>query len=72
MNDEPDRNIASPKYLTAQEVADHLGLSVALLSKYRQTGTGPHYYQPEGPGTRVLYKLDEVEAWVESGAQVAS
>jgi len=55
-------------FLTATEAAEWLRVSVQTLSEYRRRGAGPRYYQPEGAGTRVFYRLSDLEDWMESGA----
>src|SRR5690349_12803443 len=52
------------KYLlTQQEAADETRLSERTLERHRLTGTGPKFVRL---GRRVLYRREDVEAWVAS------
>lgn len=53
-------------YLTAEEAADYLRVSVHTLRAYRNQGKGPPYHRIGG---KTLYHRDEVDAWVQSGRQ---
>ena len=55
-----------PRYLRTPEAARFLGLSGRTLEKHRTYGTGPRYSKLGG---RVVYRLDDLQAWVERGAQ---
>ena len=54
-----------PRYLRTQEAARFLGLSERTLEKHRTYGTGPAYRKLGG---RVVYAVDDLEAWAERGA----
>ena len=54
-----------PRYLRTQEAARLLGLSERTLEKHRTYGTGPSYRKLGG---RVVYAVDDLEAWAERGA----
>ena len=54
-----------PRYLRTQEAARFLGLSERTLEKHRTYGTGPTYRKLGG---RVVYSVNELEAWAERGA----
>ena len=54
-----------PRYLRTPEAARFLGLSGRTLEKHRTYGTGPAYRKLGG---RVVYSIDELEAWAERGA----
>ena len=54
-----------PRYLRTQEAARFLGLSERTLEKHRTYGTGPAYRKLGG---RVVYAIDDLEAWTERGA----
>ena len=58
--------VESP-FLTAEEAAEWLRLTPAALTAMRRTDRGPRYLQPSGPNGRVLYRLADLERWVESG-----
>ncbi|EQB33896.1 MULTISPECIES: helix-turn-helix transcriptional regulator [Sphingomonadales] len=53
-----------PRYLRSPEAARFLGLSNRTLEKHRTYGTGPAYRKLGG---RVVYALDDLQAWAESG-----
>ena len=52
-------------FVKAEEVASHLGLSTSLIRKKTTQGNMPipHYRVPGGRS--VLYRLSEVDQWVE-------
>jgi hypothetical protein len=54
-------------YLTPAEAAEWLRMAETYLAKLRERERGPVYYQPGGKGTKVLYKVADLETWVESG-----
>ena len=54
-----------PRYLRTQEAARLLGLSERTLEKHRTYGTGPSYRKLGG---RVVYAVDDLEAWAARGA----
>lgn len=58
-----------PRYLPAPEAARFLGLSMRTLEKHRTYGTGPTYRKIGG---RVVYTLDDLQAWAESGARTST
>ncbi len=53
-----------PRYLRTPEAARILSLSYRTLEKHRCYGTGPRYSKVGG---RVVYRLDDLEAWVDRG-----
>ena len=53
------------RYLRTQEAARFLGLSERTLEKHRTYGTGPTYRKLGG---RVVYAVDDLQAWAERGA----
>lgn len=57
---------APQKYLRTKEAARIVGLCARTLEKHRTYGTGPRYTKIGG---RVLYDIDDLHAWVESGAR---
>ena len=50
-------------YLDTRAAAAHLGLSPRTLDRYRVSGEGPAFYKL---GTRVRYRLADLETWAES------
>ncbi|MFO1116561.1 MAG: helix-turn-helix domain-containing protein [Beijerinckiaceae bacterium] len=55
-----------PRYLRTPEAARFLGLSGRTLEKHRTYGTGPAYRKLGG---RVVYALDDLQAWAGRGAK---
>jgi excisionase family DNA binding protein len=49
--------------LTIDEAAELLRAPVATLRYWRHLGTGPHSFRL---GRRVLYRRDDLDAWVET------
>jgi predicted DNA-binding transcriptional regulator AlpA len=58
-----------PRYLRTPEAARFVGLSIRTLEKHRTYGTGPRYSKLGG---RVVYHLEDLQAWVERGAKVST
>lgn len=59
-------------FVSSSLVAKHTkgALSVSRLAQLRYTGKGPVYYNPT-PRT-ILYKLSEVDKWLEASARTAT
>ena len=57
-----------PRFLRTKEAAVFLSLSPRTLEKHRTYGTGPMFRKLGG---RVVYAIDELEAWADKG-KVAS
>jgi predicted DNA-binding transcriptional regulator AlpA len=53
-----------PNFLRTPDAARRVGLSPRTLEKHRRFGTGPEYRKLGG---RVLYTLEELDAWVDLG-----
>ncbi len=58
-----------PRYLRTPEAARFLGLSGRTLEKHRTYGTGPRYSKLGG---RVVYRLEDLQVWVELGAKAST
>ncbi len=58
-------SIDSP-FLTAKEAAAWLRYTPEALTSMRSDGRGPKFFQPDGPGSKVLYRLSDLEDWVEN------
>ena len=58
-----------PRYLRTPEASRFVGLSIRTLEKHRIYGTGPRYSKLGG---RVVYRLEDLQAWVESGAKAST
>lgn len=58
-----------PRFLTTPDAAKRVGLSHRTLEKHRCYGTGPVYRKLGG---RVLYAIDELDAWVELGRRTST
>ena len=54
-----------PRFLRTPEAAQFLGLSGRTLEKHRTYGTGPAYRKLGG---RVVYAVDDLQAWADRGA----
>ncbi|MXQ08917.1 helix-turn-helix domain-containing protein [Alphaproteobacteria bacterium GH1-50] len=61
----PDHAPLPPRYLRTKEAAQFLSLSARTLEKHRTYGTGPAYHKLGG---RVVYSIEDLEAWVQRGA----
>lgn len=61
----PDLANLPPRYLRTKEAAAFLSLSARTLEKHRTYGTGPAYRKLGG---RVVYSVDDLQAWTERGA----
>ena len=60
----PEPAIMPPRFLRTKEAAEFLSLSARTLEKHRTYGTGPAYRKLGG---RVVYAVDELEAWAARG-----
>jgi predicted DNA-binding transcriptional regulator AlpA len=58
-----------PRYLRTPEAARFLGLSGRTLEKHRTYGTGPKYSKIGG---RVVYRLEDLQAWVARGDRAST
>jgi len=58
-----------PRYLRTPEAARFIGLSGRTLEKHRTYGTGPRYSKLGG---RVVYRLEDLQAWVVLGAKAST
>lgn len=57
-------NKTTPTFLTTEELAKRWKMNANTLRNLRFRGQGPTYFKPTGtPGGRVLYRLEDVEAW---------
>jgi predicted DNA-binding transcriptional regulator AlpA len=61
----PDLSDLPPRFLRTPEAAYFLGLSGRTLEKHRSFGTGPVFHKLGG---RVVYAVDDLQAWAERGA----
>ncbi|UDQ88645.1 helix-turn-helix domain-containing protein [Xanthobacter autotrophicus] len=61
----PDAATFPPRYLRTKEAAVFLSLSPRTLEKHRTYGTGPAYRKLGG---RVVYAIEDLQAWVARGA----
>ncbi len=60
MSDSPSPLLSSP------EAARYLGIQQQTLRKWRLLGKGPRYVRlGDSPRSRVMYRLSELEAWVD-------
>lgn len=58
----------SKEYLTPAEASDYTGVSVSLLSKLRQRGTGCTYVRIGDSRTKAVirYKRADLDTWLET------
>jgi excisionase family DNA binding protein len=56
-------------YLTEQQVAERLNVSVRTLRKWRLTGGGPRFRKF---GSAVRYSLSDLEAYEEAAARMST
>lgn len=56
--------------LTEAEAADRLGFKPQTLRKWRHTGRGPKFLQPEGERAPVRYRERDLDEWEESHLRV--
>ncbi|WP_442580299.1 helix-turn-helix transcriptional regulator [Mesorhizobium sp. ASY16-5R] len=61
----PDLSAVPPRFLRTKEAAEFLSLSARTLEKHRTYGTGPAYRKLGG---RVVYAIDDLQAWANRGA----
>ncbi|MDR6624494.1 helix-turn-helix domain-containing protein [Caulobacter segnis] len=59
----------APRFVRTQQAATYLGLSHRTLEKHRTYGTGPAYRKLGG---RVLYAIDDLQAWADRGARLST
>ena len=57
--------VLPPRFLRTKEAAVFLSLSARTLEKHRTYGTGPAYKKLGG---RVVYAIEDLQAWAERGA----
>lgn len=57
------------RYLRTHEAGRFLGLSGRTLEKHRLYGTGPAYRKVGG---RVIYSVEDLQAWAEQGRQYST
>lgn len=57
------------RFLTTQEAAEYVRESPRTLEGRRVSGDGPVFYKAgKGRAARVLYRREDLDAWVESRA----
>ena len=61
--------VVPQRYLRTPEAARVVGLSLRTLEKHRTYGTGPRYSKLGG---RVVYRLEDLQSWVDSGAKAST
>jgi hypothetical protein len=59
----PAGEVADPKYLTTEEMAARFRTSPETVRYWRHIGKGPQSFKV---GRRVLYAVEDVEAWEQS------
>ena len=61
----PDLSAVPPRFLRTKGAAEFLSLSARTLEKHRTYGTGSAYRKLGG---RVVYAIDDLQAWANRGA----
>ena len=57
------------RWLNNKQAAEYVGLSPSTMNKLRLSGHGPYYTKASagrGPGGRILYAKNDLDAWLES------
>jgi predicted DNA-binding transcriptional regulator AlpA len=62
-------NSIPSRYVRTPDAARFVGLAVRTLEKHRIYGTGPRYSKLGG---RVVYKLEDLQGWVEGAAKAST
>jgi hypothetical protein len=65
-----ERNSVDHDFITQEEAAELLGVSVGQLAQMRYKGTGPVFYKPNS--RMVRYKRSVCIAWLEANAFTAT
>ncbi|MDH3027027.1 helix-turn-helix domain-containing protein [Gordonia alkanivorans] len=58
-----------PVFKNTEEAAALLRLNPGTLRRYRHLGTGPRFFKTPGAVGKVLYRLDDLLAWVEENTK---
>ena len=53
------------KWLTTEEAAAYIRRSISFLEKLRAAGKGPKYYTPEGSRKGIIYKISDLDLYME-------
>lgn len=56
-------NVTFDRWLRPPDAARYMGMSSSTLAKMRLTGDGPHFRKP--CSRIVLYRVDELDAWLD-------
>ena len=51
--------------LTSKQAAEYLGITSRTLTNWRYRGTGPKFIRTGAAHSRVLYRLRELDLWLE-------
>lgn len=65
----PLRPSIAPEYISKKEASALTGTPVATLETLRSRGGGPRFVKR---GTRVLYAVRDLRAWLEAGARFST
>ncbi|WP_018178500.1 helix-turn-helix transcriptional regulator [Jongsikchunia kroppenstedtii] len=55
-------------YLSKEQCSELTSLSLSTLKRYRHQGEGPKFYRIAN--NKVVYRFDEVVAWIEGGGNL--
>lgn len=57
-----------PLAMNAADAADMLGVSAATMCNWRRSGIGPRYIRSGRTRSRILYRVTDLEAWLDAHA----
>ena len=68
--DDLDQKPLLHDYMSQQEVAEQLGVTVETLRRWRVHGAGPRWFR-FGLGMRLMYNRQDVKDWIEQQREAA-
>lgn len=69
--DDLDQKPLLHDYMSQQEVAEQLGVTVETLRRWRVHGAGPRWFR-FGLGMRLMYNRQDVKDWIEQQRETAT
>lgn len=58
----------TPARVSSAAAARYLGLEPQTLTNWRNLGKGPRFVRDGKPGSRVFYRVADLDAWIEEQA----
>lgn len=55
-----------PVTLTTDDAARYLGVAATTIRRWRQLGTGPQYLRLPGKMGKVLYRVRDLNSWLDT------